>query len=41
MKTNLSSKISMIRIPKRYYQPDDVFDLSRVTRFEKIPTEIF
>jgi glucosamine-6-phosphate deaminase len=41
MKTNLSSKITMTRIPRRYYQPDDVFELSRVTRHEKIPTEIF
>nr|MBP8967331.1 glucosamine-6-phosphate deaminase [Paludibacteraceae bacterium] len=31
----------MTRIPRRYYQPDDVFELSRVTRLEKIPTEIF
>ncbi|HOJ66532.1 MAG TPA: glucosamine-6-phosphate deaminase [Paludibacteraceae bacterium] len=41
MRTNLSSKITMTRIPRRYYQPDDVFELSRVTRLEKIPTEIF
>ncbi len=41
MRTNLSSKITMTRIPRRYYQPDDVFELSRVTRHEKIPTEIF
>ena len=41
MKTNLSSQITLTRVPKRYYQPDDVFELSRVTRFEKIPTEIF
>jgi len=31
----------MTRVPRRYYQPDDVFELSRVTRHEKIPTEIF
>lgn len=41
MRTNLSSKITMTRVPRRYYQPDDVFELSRVTRHEKIPTEIF
>ncbi len=41
MRTNLSSKITLTRIPRRYYQPEDVFELSRVTRFEKIPTEIF
>ena len=41
MRTNLSSQITLVRIPKRYYQPEDVFELSRVTRFEKTPTEIF
>ncbi len=41
MRTNLSSKITLTRIPRRYYQPEDIFELSRVTRFEKIPTEIF
>lgn len=41
MKTNLSSHITLTRIPKKYYQPEDVFELSRVTRFEKISTEIF
>ena len=41
MRTNLSSQITLTRVPKRYYQPEDVFELSRVTRFEKINTEIF
>ena len=41
MRTNLSSQITLTRISKRYYQPDDVFELSRVTRFEKVATEIF
>ncbi|MGB4414814.1 MAG: glucosamine-6-phosphate deaminase [Paludibacter sp.] len=41
MRTNLSSQITLTRVSKRYYQPDDVFDLSRVTRYEKIATEIF
>ena len=41
MRTNLSSQIRFTRIPRKYYQPEDVFELSRVTRFEKIPTEIF
>lgn len=41
MRTNLSSEITLTRIPKRYYQPEDVFELSRVTRYEKINTEIF
>lgn len=30
-----------MRVPKRYFQPEDVFELSRVTRYEKINTEIF
>ncbi|NDV45587.1 glucosamine-6-phosphate deaminase [Paludibacter sp. 221] len=41
MRNNLSSLITLTRIPRKYYQPDDVFELSRVTRLEKIPTEIF
>jgi len=41
MRTNLSSQITLTRVPKRYYQPDDVFELSRVTRYEKTSTEIF
>ncbi len=41
MRNNLSSLITLTRIPRKYYQPDDVFELSRVTRMEKIPTEIF
>ena len=41
MRTNLSSQITLTRVSKRYYQPDDVFELSRVTRYEKISTEIF
>ncbi len=41
MRTNLSSQITLMRVPKRYFQPEDVFELSRVTRYEKINTEIF
>ena len=41
MRTNLSSQITLTRVSKKYYQPDDVFELSRVTRYEKIQTEIF
>jgi glucosamine-6-phosphate deaminase len=41
MKSNLSSQISLTRIPRRYYQPEDIFELSGVTRYEKIPTKIF
>ncbi len=41
MKTNLSSQITLTRIPTRYYRPDNAFDHSVLTRLEKIPTTIY
>lgn len=41
MRANLSSKIVLREIPRKYYQPDDVLELPNLTRFEKIATEIF
>lgn len=41
MKTNLSSQICLNRVPTRYYKPENAFDESVLTRFEKIPTDIF
>ncbi|OAV64340.1 Glucosamine-6-phosphate deaminase 1 [Bacteroidales bacterium Barb4] len=41
MKTNLSSQITLTRIPQRYYHPENAFEHSVLTRLEKIPTEIF
>lgn len=41
MRLDISSQITLTRIPRRYYQPDDVFELSRVTRFEKAKAEIY
>lgn len=41
MKTNLSSQISLMRIPQRYYRPENDFELSALTRLEKIPTAIY
>jgi glucosamine-6-phosphate deaminase len=41
MRLDISSQISLTRVSKKYYQPDDVFELSRVTRHEKVRTEIF
>jgi glucosamine-6-phosphate deaminase len=41
MKLDISSQITLTRVSKKYYQPDDVFELSRVTRHEKVRTEIF
>jgi glucosamine-6-phosphate deaminase len=41
MKTNLSSQISLTRIPTRYYRPEDAYEESVLARFEKIPTTIY
>ena len=41
MKTNLSSQITLTRIPLRYYRPENAFEHSVLTRLEKIPTNIY
>ena len=41
MKTNLSSQISLTRIPARYYRPANAYEQSVLTRFEKIPTLVY
>ncbi len=41
MKTNLSSQITLTRVPTRYYRPETNIERSTLTRLEKIPTEIF
>ncbi len=41
MKTNLSYQISLERIPKRYYAPQDELELAALRREEKIYTRIF
>lgn len=41
MKLDLSSQISLKRIPQRYYRPANAFEESSLTRYEKIPTRIF
>ena len=41
MKGNLSSEISLNRVSKRLYCPDDVFELSRVTRLELLRTTVY
>ena len=41
MKTNLSSQITLTRIPLRYYRPENAFVHSVLTRLEKIPTNIY
>ncbi|MCD7937343.1 MAG: glucosamine-6-phosphate deaminase [Tannerellaceae bacterium] len=41
MKTNLSSQITLTRIPTRYFRPENAYEHSVLTRYEKIPTTIF
>ena len=41
MKTNLSSQITLTRIPTRYYRPENAYEQSVLTRLEKIPTSIY
>ena len=41
MKTDLSSQITLTRIPQRYYRPENAFEHSVLTRLEKIPTNIY
>ena len=41
MKTNLSSQITLNRVSPRYYKPDNAFEKSVLTRFAKIPTDIY
>lgn len=41
MKTDLSSHITLERIPGKYYRPKDAFEQTALTRFEKINTKIY
>jgi len=41
MRDNLSSQISLTRISEKYYKPENAYEYSVLTRFEKIPTHIF
>jgi len=41
MKKNLSSQITLTRISPRYYRPKNDFEHSILTRFEKIPANIY
>ena len=41
MRTNLSSQISLNRVSPKYYKPENTIDRSVLTRFEKIPTNIY
>ena len=41
MHFDLSSKITLERIPERYYKPTDLIEKIRQTQYEKIETEIY
>lgn len=41
MRLDLSSQIVLDRVPQRYYLPENEFDLSVLTRYEKVPTKIY
>jgi len=41
MRNNLSSQITLTRIPEKYYRPANAYEYSVLTRFEKIPTNIY
>lgn len=41
MRTNLSSQISLNRVSTQYYKPENMIDRSVLTRFEKVPTNIY
>jgi glucosamine-6-phosphate deaminase len=41
MRLDLSSQIVLDRVPQRYYRPENEFELSALTRFEKVPTRIY
>ena len=41
MRLDLSSQIVLDRVPLRYYRPENEFELSALTRYEKVPTEIY
>ncbi|MGL5318026.1 MAG: 6-phosphogluconolactonase, partial [Bacteroidales bacterium] len=41
MRTNLSSLITLNSTPLKYYKPENAFERSVITRFEKFSTDIF
>lgn len=41
MRTNLTSQITLNRVSPKYYKPENAFERSVLTRFEKIPTDIY
>ena len=41
MRLDLSSYITLERVPQRYYKPENDFEEYTLSRFEKIPTHIY
>ena len=41
MKLNLSSQIVLNQVSKEFYHPSSAIERSEITRFEKVPTDIF
>jgi glucosamine-6-phosphate deaminase len=41
MRTDLSSHIVLDRVSKHYYHPENEYELSVLTRYEKVPTRIY
>ncbi len=41
MRLDLSSQITLERVPKQYYRPANAFEDSALTRYEKVKTRIF
>jgi glucosamine-6-phosphate deaminase len=41
MRTNLSSQISLNNVSAKYYKPSNAFEKSVLTRYEKVPTDIY
>jgi len=41
MRLDLSSHITLERVPKRYYRPENDFEEYNLARYEKLPVEIY
>ena len=41
MRTNLTSQITLNRVSTKYYKPENAIERSVLTRFEKVPTDIY
>ena len=41
MRLDLSSQITLERVPKKYYRPDNDFEEYNLARYEKLPVAIY